>query len=254
MCIVTLHHQDHPVYKLIVASNRDEFYERPTAQAEFWEDYPYILGGRDLKEMGTWLGITKQGRFAVLTNYRDIASERPERKSRGKIVNQFLTSNEEPVTLFEKLQQQRTEYNGFNLIAGTVDDIFHYGNNERHLTKLQTGTHSISNGSLDANWPKTKKAKEMLQTYVQHQQDINIEDLFEQLNDRETAPDPLLPNTGVERDLERNLSSIFIENVPNYGTRVSTVILVTYNNDVTFVERKYEKGEYADEARFSFSI
>src|SRR5699024_6581580 len=156
--------------------------------------------------------------------------------------------------LFEKLQQQRTEYNGFNLIAGTVDDLFHYGNNERHLTKLQTGTHSISNGSLDANWPKTKKAKEMLQTYVQHQQDIYIEDLFEQLNYRETDPNRLLSDTCVERQLLLNLSSIFIDNLPNYRTRVSTVLLVTHNNDVIFVERPFEQCQYADQTRFSFSI
>ena len=107
MCIVTFNQHQHPKYKLIIASNRDEFYERPTAQAHFWEDHPSILAGRDLKEMGTWLGVTQTGRIAILTNFRDLASERLERKSRGTIVKEFLASEEEPLALMEQLQQNK---------------------------------------------------------------------------------------------------------------------------------------------------
>lgn len=254
MCIVSLHCQDHPTYKLIVAANRDEFYERPTAQAGYWSDHPTILGGRDLRGMGTWLGITAQGRIAMLTNYRNLAAEIPDRKSRGQIVNEFLISKAEPLTLFEQLQHNRTQYNGFNVIAGTVDELYHYGNNESSITKLTSGTYSVSNGTFGAKWPKTTRAKHMLHEYVKQQDDIVVEDLFQQLNNREIAADPLLPQTGIELSLERNLSSIFIDKVPNYGTRVSTVILVSHHNEVTFVERMYDNGQYADERQFSFSL
>lgn len=254
MCIVTFHHQEHPKYKLIVASNRDEFYERPTSQANFWKDYPSILAGRDLKECGTWLGITKEGRIAMLTNYRDLASERDDRKSRGQLVNQFLMENEEPYHLFEQLQSNKAQYNGFNLIAGTVDELYHYGNNESKITPITAGAHSVSNGPLLAKWPKTKKAKEMMQEYVQSCDEIYIDDLFEQLNNRELALDEHLPSTGIDFPLERNLSSIFIDKVENYGTRTSTVILVTHDNDVTFVERTFNQGTYSDERQFTFSI
>src|SRR5699024_9274461 len=163
MCIVTFNQHQHPKYKLIIASNRDEFYERPTAQAHFWEDHPSILAGRDLKEMGTWLGITQTGRIAILTNFRDLASERLERKSRG-----------------------------------TVDQLYHYGNNELSITSFKPGTHSISNGPLNVSWPKTKKAKHMLEDYIRQDEEIYIDDIFTQLNDRQLAPDDELPNTGID--------------------------------------------------------
>lgn len=254
MCIVTLNVHDHPYYKLVIAANRDEFYERPTAQASFWSDYPYILGGRDLKEMGTWLGITKQGRVALVTNFRDLAAESKDKKSRGAIVNHFLTNNDHPITLLEQLQNEKDQYNGFNLIAGTVDDLYHYGNNESTITKITPGTHSLSNGTFQTNWPKTTKARTMLHDYVRAHEVIKVEDIFQQLNDRELAPDEALPNTGVSFELEQKLSSIFIDNVPNYGTRISTVILVTKDNKVTFAERTYENGQYADQKDFAFTI
>lgn len=254
MCIVTFNHHEHPKYKLIIASNRDEFYERPTEKAHYWEDYPYLLGGRDLKQLGTWLGITTSGRIAMLTNFRDLASENADRKSRGDIVKGFLTSSEEPLTIFEQLKKNKNNYNGFNFVAGTVDQLYHYGNTENSITTFNPGTHSVSNGPLNVSWPKTKKAKMMLQNYIQQDEDLYIEDLFTQLNNRELAPDDELPNTGIDFQLERNVSSIFIDREPNYGTRASTVILVTYDNEVTFIERTFIKGQYDDERRFEFVI
>lgn len=254
MCIVTFNQHQHPKYKLIIASNRDEFYERPTAQAHFWEDYPTILAGRDLKEMGTWLGITKTGRIAILTNFRDVTSEQFDRKSRGSIVKQFLASKEKTIDLFQKLQQNKLAYNGFNFVGGTIDHLYHYGNNEESITSFKPGTHSVSNGPLNVSWPKTRKAKMMLENYVNQDEDIYIDDIFTQLNDRQLAPNNELPHTGIDFELERNVSSIFIDREPNYGTKTSTVILVTYNNEITFVERTFEQGRYEDEKRFDFSI
>jgi len=253
MCIVTLHTQAHPNYKLVIAANRDEFYERPTAQADFWEDDSSILGGRDLKQMGTWLGITTTGRIAFLTNYRNPKMEQNDKNSRGHIVKNFLQNDDDPMTFFQQLRASRNDYNGFNFIAGNVDQLYHYGNYAHGITSLLPGTYSISNGELEANWPKTIKAKNALRQYVTEANSLDIDTLFALLNDRQLADDSELPHTGVGGDLERKLSSIFIE-MPHYGTRSSTVILVTHDNDVTFVERTFQHGQFSDERRFEFTI
>ena len=124
MCLINLHFQDHPNYKLIVAANRDEFYERPTSPAHFWEDEPNLLAGRDLVQMGTWLGITKEGRFAALTNYRDPAEFGVVKESRGEIVKNFLVEDTSPLDFIKKLSGKKDDYNGFNIIIGNADQLF----------------------------------------------------------------------------------------------------------------------------------
>lgn len=253
MCIITFHYQKHPKYKLIVAANRDEFYERPTKEAAFWQDYPQILAGRDLKEMGTWLGITKEGRFAALTNYRDLANERADRTSRGEIVTSFLTSNQDACSFLKKLRQVKDDYNGFNIILGTPDELYYYGNQQEDIVQVKSGTHSVSNHLFNTPWPKVKNARNMLQQYVDRNEEIKIDDLFKQLQDDQIAADEQLPNTGVGIDLERQLSPIFIK-TEKYGTRSSTVILISNDNEVTFIERTYNNGSFKKENKFEFQI
>src|SRR5699024_4895365 len=124
MCIITFHLHQHPTYKLILLANRDEFYDRPTAPAYFWEDHPSTLAGRDLKAMGTWMGVTKQGRIAALTNYRNPSEEAVNKQSRGHIVRSFLTSDLSAKAFCQALQNERESYNGFNLLAGTPDQLY----------------------------------------------------------------------------------------------------------------------------------
>lgn len=253
MCIISFHLQNHERYKLIVVANRDEFYERPTKEAHYWDDHNQILAGRDLQEMGTWLGITKEGRFAALTNYRDLASEQPNRISRGEIVKAFLTGKTDARLYLESIRNSKNEYNGFNVIVGSPDDLYYYGNRQSEIIHLDGGTYSLSNHLLNTPWPKVEKARTMLQDYVTTHRNIDIEILFEQLINDELAPDQLLPNTGVGIELERQLSPIFIR-TNNYGTRSSTVLLVTHDNDVTFIERTYNSGSFKKENKFSFKI
>src|SRR5699024_11691669 len=130
---------------------------------------------------------TQTGRIAILTNFRDLASERLERKSRGTIVKEFLASEEEPLALMEQLQQNKMKYNGFNFVGGNVDQLYHYGNNELSITYFKPGTYSVSNGPLNVSWPKTKKAKNMLENYINQDEDIYINDVLKQLNDIEHA-------------------------------------------------------------------
>lgn len=254
MCIISFHLQDHPKYKFILAANRDEFYERPTKEAQFWEDHPTILAGRDLEAMGTWLGVTKQGRFAALTNYRDPTKERDKKQSRGEIVTSFLLDDCAEIDFLNDLKERKEEYNGFNLlVSSSFDDVYYYGNQQANIVKVSNGTHSVSNHLLNTPWPKVNKIRDMLAQYVTNNEEINPAVLFAQLQDNELFSDHLLPDTGVGLSLERKLSPIFIK-TDNYGTRSSTVLLVSHENEVTFIERTFQSGIFRKENKYVFHL
>jgi|SRR5690625_1540734 len=253
MCIITFSYQEHPRYKLIIAANRDEFYNRPTKEAHYWEDEPTILAGRDLEAMGTWLGMTRDGRIAALTNYREPLNETEDTISRGEIVKSFLTSREHAFDYLQKLRHNKMNYNGFNVLVGTPDELYYYGNRQEDIVQMEPGTHSISNHLLNTPWPKVNKAKKMLQQYVMAHEQIDVDVLFSQLMNDEIADDELLPNTGVGHKLEQQLSPVFIK-TDVYGTRSSTVILVSHENNVTFIERTFNNGSFKRENSFSFKI
>lgn len=253
MCLINFAFNSHPRYKLVVAANRDEMYARPTAPAHFWEDHPSILAGRDLLQMGTWFGITKQGRFAALTNFRD-PTQTPEGKiSRGHIVKGFLESNDHPLDYLKSLQKHHDQYQGFNVIVGNEEQLYYYNNMVQDIKLIEPGVHGVSNHMLNTPWPKVKKGKQRLKDYLASQTVIDEDTLFNILLDRERALDDDLPDTGVGVKLERQLSPLFIR-TPQYGTRSSTVLLIDQSNHVTFIERTYHHGEFADEVHFSFQI
>lgn len=253
MCLINFQLKDHPHYKLIIAANRDEFYKRPTKAAHFWEDEPEILAGRDLMQMGTWLGITKQGRFAALTNFRDPEQTLSEQLSRGSIVKQYLEEDISSEDFVQSLKKNKDNYAGFNAIFGNPDQLFHYNNTLNEAAEIPPGTHGLSNDTLNTPWPKVIKGKKNLQEYIMGQREIDPDKLFEIVSDAEEANDEDLPQTGVGLELERKLSPMFIK-TSEYGTRSSTVLLVDNNNDVTFIERTYSNGELADENKFTFQI
>ena len=253
MCLINLHFQDHPNYKLIVAANRDEFYDRPTSPAHFWVDEPNLLAGRDLVQMGTWLGITKNGRFAALTNYRDPAQFGVVKASRGEIVKNFLIENTSTLDFIDKLNLKKDHYNGFNIIIGNAEQLHYYNNINEQIIEIPRGTHGLSNHFLNTPWPKVSSGKSMLHNYVVKHKVLDADELFTILLNAELAEDANLPNTGVELELERQLSPLFIR-TPNYGTRCSTVLLVDNDNNVTFIERTYENGLFKIENNYSFQI
>lgn len=253
MCIISFHYQQHPKYKLIVVANRDEFYRRPTKHVHFWNDHPNLLAGRDLEAKGTWLGMTKEGKFAALTNYRHPKYiERKYERSRGDIVKNFLINEIDPETYLRQLDEEKNNYSGFNVLVGHADELYYYGNEQGKITKIEPGTHSLSNQLLNTPWPKVERAKTLLHDYVMNNETVEPDDLFTQLSDNTMAHDDILPNTGVGLPLERQLSPIFIR-TKDYGTRSSTVILVTHDNEVQFIERIYNDGEFKKEIPFQFS-
>lgn len=249
MCLINFHYDDHPIYKLIVAANRDEFYERPTAPAEFWTDQPDILAGRDLLHMGTWLGVTKSGRFAALTNYRNPEEVSVGKQSRGDIVTNFLAENVSSEVFLETLKEEKDNYAGFNILVGDADSLFYFSNKRPEIMEVSAGTHGLSNHFLNTSWPKVVKGRTKLRDYVMGHDIIEPGALFDIISDADVAPDALLPSTGVGLDLERQLSPLFIK-TPTYGNRSSTVLLVSHDQSITFVERTFANGEWTDERRF----
>ena len=253
MCLINFQFHEHPNYKLIVAANRDEFYGRPTSTVQFWEDEPNILAGPDLLQMGTWLGVTKQGRFAALTNFRDPAQMEAGKVSRGAIVRDYLAGETSSERFLESLHKDKNNYTGFNLLVGNPEELFYYSNMQGNIIKVSAGTHGLSNHLLNTPWPKVTKGKNSLKTYVMGQEKVEVDALFTLLADEAIAEDANLPETGVSLDLERKLSPLFIK-IPDYGTRSSAVLLVDHDNHFTFAERTYELGELTKEKLFTFQI
>ena len=254
MCLILFSYQLHSEYPLILASNRDEFYDRPTAPAAFWEDEPEILAGRDLKECGTWLGMTESGRIAMLTNYRDPLSIKDDAPSRGELVSNFLLSHEEPTAYVQRVQQRAEEYNGFNLIFGYVSDLYYFSNREGIVQQLVPGLYGLSNHLLDTPWTKVEWGKKRLADLVSENKSFSPGDIFNILADRSRPEDVLLPDTGVGLTWERILAPMFVQS-PIYGTRYSTVVLVDRHHNVTFIERVFHSGpDRFNERKFEFTI
>jgi uncharacterized protein with NRDE domain len=253
MCLFFMAVDAHPDYRIVIAANRDEFYDRPSAPASFWPEAPQLLAGRDLRAGGTWLGITRAGRLAALTNYRDPESKGAEAPSRGKLVSDFLIGRENPVSYLERISSNACRYNGFSLLVGRNGDFYYYSNRSEGIRTLGPGIHGLSNHLLDTPWPKVEKGKKALGSLLAGKT-ICPEDLFHFLLDCTAALDELLPDTGVGLEMERMLSPVFISS-PGYGTRSSTVILLERTGKVTFIEKSFYNGpENSSTVEHSFML
>ena len=239
MCLILIALGAHSDFPLVIAANRDEYYQRPTARAGFWQDYPHILAGRDLECMGTWLGVTRSGRFAAITNFRDPRERKTEAPSRGRLVRDFLASEQEPREYLGHVAIEAPRYNGFNLLAGDIDGVFYLSSRTRSVEHMSPGIHGLSNHLLDTPWPKVERGKRRLQAALAG--DFDAEALLALLHDREPAPESELPNTGIGLDLERVLSPALIVS-PQYGTRASTAVLFGEDESVSFAERAILRG------------
>ncbi len=231
MCLVALALDQSRRFPLVVAANRDEYFARPTARLSWWSPgagRPDILGGRDLQAGGTWLGLTAQGRMALLTNVRNPARMDPAAPSRGEIVPRWLAGDTAADRFW--MQTALSGYNGFNLIAADFQagECFWASGADLHPQRLERGLYAVSNASLDTPWPKVDTLKKRLKESLMQAGSVDdlVARLFEALCDRTIAPDARLPSTGVPREIERALSSAFIR-MPEtqYGTRCSTLIV-----------------------------
>jgi uncharacterized protein with NRDE domain len=256
MCLILFSYNIHAQYKLILAANRDEFYQRPTLPAQFWNNYPNLLAGKDLKGDGTWMGITRHGRFSAITNFREPENASKNAPTRGFLVRNFLEDDSNPENYLKMIKEDTQHYNGFNLIVGTREGIYYYSNRQNKILEIRPGVHGLSNHLLNTDWPKVKKGKQLLNGMML-QYNLDVENLFSILQDRSNPPDHLLPNTGVSLEWERILSSIFIIS-HTYGTRSSTILLWDRKGNIDFFERTFIPGKECimkNETRhFSFTI
>lgn len=242
MCLILLATQAHPRFSLIVAANRDEAYARPSAAAAFWADHPGVFAGRDLEHEGTWLGLSVEGRFAAITNYRQGAPRMPSAGSRGELTRDFLTNPDRPDTYARGIESRGPlDYNGFSLIVGTPDELWFYSNRGARAERISAGVHGLSNHLLDEPWPKVTRGIAELESLLDADEPALTKRLLDLLSDRAPAPDHLLPSTGIELARERALSASFIEGEA-YGTRASTVVLVQRDGEALFIERTYKTG------------
>jgi uncharacterized protein with NRDE domain len=235
MCLILIGYHCHPGYELVVAANRDEFHERPTEPLHFWDETPQVLAGRDLQEGGTWMGITRTGRFAAITNYRDPGRVKSGAPSRGRLVRDFLQDSPPASEYFAQLRLVTADYNGFNLLLGDETGLYYHSNYTGEIRALTAGWYGLSNHLLDTPWPKVQRGLRLLRDRLDRRRDPAPDDLLDVLTDRQVAPDADLPQTGVPLEWERWLSPIFIE-APGYGTRSSTALLVGNDGNAHIVE------------------
>lgn len=251
MCLITFAYQSHPEYPLILVANRDEFYERPARPAQFWveEGHPDILAGKDLLAKGTWLGLHKNGKWAVLTNYRDIENIKDDAPSRGDLVLNYLKSSMSAKEYATLIKKDDEKYNGFNILIADQEEIIHLSNYSKELTVVEKGIHSLSNALLNTPWYKVRLTKDRLKDKIA-QNSINTDSLFEVLFDKSLAADDDLPKTGLSYDLEKAVSASFII-TPNYGTRCTTVLKINQQGEISFSERTFVLG--SDEVEYEMN-
>jgi len=219
-----------------MAANRDEFRDRSTRRLDFWDENPSILAGKDLQNGGTWMGITRKGRFAAITNFRSFAAIKENSPSRGFLVKNYLMGDESPLTYIKKIEPIASDYNGFNLLLGDINEFYYISNCKTGYQEISPGLHGLSNSYLDIPWPKVEKGKQGMTQQVQQDKPIEIKSFFMLLSDKSYPNDSLLPKTGVSLEWERMLSPIFIAD-PFYGTRSQSVLLISKKGQVEFYER-----------------
>jgi len=245
MCLIVFAWKLIPCTPIVFAGNRDEFYDRPAAAADWWQDCPNIYGGRDLQSGGTWLGMTTvngadslTSKFAAITNIRAPSEKREDAPSRGELVANYLKSDLSAQDYIASIRDTVADYNGFNLLIGDKEDLIWFSNRNlddvRNGQPLPPGIYGISNASLDTPWPKVVRTKAEFASMICQRAPVDA--YFEVLANTTPAPDCRLPDTGVSFEMERLLSSPCIVS-PNYGTRVSTVVKVHKDYPAEFNEK-----------------
>lgn len=251
MCLALVAIATHPRYPLVVAANRDEFHHRPAAAAHWWPEG--WLAGRDLGAGGAWLGVTRYGRWGLVTNVREPTRHDPAAPSRGALVPTFLRAGGDSASAVAATIASAGSSNGFNLVGGVRDQAAWGSNRSANVRVLPAGISGLSNAQLDTPWPKLRRATAALQGWCLAA-DASLDRLVDLLGDRTLAPDDELPATGVSLAWERVLSAPFIVSEA-YGTRCSTVLTIDRDGRVGFVERSFAPdGSAIGEVRESFRL
>ena len=241
MCLLVLAWNTHPRYRLVVAANRDEYHERPTAALGHWPAPDEILAGRDLRAGGTWLGIDRRRRFGIVTNFRDLVRAPPEAPSRGGLIPGYLGGVAGPGDYLAALEREAAGYGGFNLLLADGESLWYASNRGTPFTRaLAPGVHGLSNERLDTPWPKLRRVRSGFEEWLRRRGSAEGGELFALLADRAQATDEeVLPSTGISPEWERILSSPFVLH-EKYGTRCSTLVAIEPTGACYLAERRFD--------------
>jgi uncharacterized protein with NRDE domain len=266
MCLLVIAWQAHPRYRLVVAANRDEFHERPTAPMTKWPAPDDILAGRDLRANGTWLALDRRRRFGVVTNFRELQRPQAEAPSRGALIPRYLGDNAGAGDYLAAIEPEAEAYSGFNLVLSDGDSLW-YGCNRMEAAHpdaspvtratgpqwagtappsgfrraLPPGVYGLSNQFLDTPWPKLRRVRHRFEAWLGQGGAPSTEELFAMLDDRTTVEaEEDLPRTGLSPEWERILSAPFVLH-PDYGTRCSTVLLLERSGAFVLIERRFDR-------------
>jgi uncharacterized protein with NRDE domain len=254
MCLILFAHRAVPGHVLVLAANRDEFFARPTEPASYWTDAPHVLAGRDLEKGGTWMGVTRERRWAAVTNYRDGTRPETGSRSRGELVARYLLEGSSAASYAAAVASAGAEYHGFNLLVGDSEGVHYVSNRGARPQVLEPGIYGLSNHQLDTPWPKVEHGKSEMQAVLGGNPEDPTEPLLALLADRRHAADDALPETGVSRDWEKLLSSAFIR-APGYGTRASSVLLIEHGGEARLRERSFgASAELLEDRHFHFTV
>ncbi|GAC70862.1 NRDE family protein [Gordonia soli] len=240
MCLILFAWNAHPDFRLVVAANRDEYRHRRSRALARWDDLP-VIGGRDARAGGTWMGLdaVDPSRIAAVTNVRDPAAPTSTVRSRGALPVDFLAGGTTPEVAADDLVRGATEYSPVNLLVGDASSLWWATNwPTPECRAVADGVHGVSNGTLDSSWPKVVDGKTDLEEALAGPNDDLVERCLALLDDRRRAPDDRLPDNGVPLDFERGLSSKFVD-LPGYGTRSSTVVRIARDGRGDITERRY---------------
>jgi uncharacterized protein with NRDE domain len=251
MCLIVFAWNAHPAYRLILAANRDEYHARPARDAHWWPDRQNVLAGRDLQAGGTWLAVSRSGRFATVTNYRELQRTTGRLRSRGEIVSNFIGGNQGPAEFAASVDGQK--YAGYSLLVADAEHMVCASNRGDAPSLLRPGTFGLSNAALDTPWPKLVRSREALQRLIDTSA-INESSLLRLLADGRPAPVEQIDSSSLPFTLAQALSAPFVAS-RDYGTRCSTTLLWSYENDVEFCERTFDAfGNSIGTTRFRFSV
>lgn len=254
MCVIFVAFQKSRQYPFILAANRDEHYQRPTAAANFWDDHPDTLAGRDLEAQGTWLGISRTGRIAAITNRLDSGSNHESLRSRGELVSTFLQSSQSIDQYAKQLIQNRDEFNGYSILFGDYSQL-RYQSNWSHLaTNLDSGIHALSNSFINSPWPRVLVGKELLASHLRNDETVHHNRIFEILSDQSSYESfhskTCLSSANSTHSID---VPIFIK-AKSYGTRSSTVVLIDRQLNVYFEERTFGENSRVCQSQRQFNF
>ena len=240
MCVIAFAWNVHPRWRLLLIGNRDEAHARPSAPLQRWAGAPDLIAGRDLEAGGTWMGVREPGRACVVTNVRDPRASK-DGASRGLLVTDFLLGADSAAHHADALEATAARYRPFNLLLFDASDACFVSNHPGvRVRKIQPGLHGLSNGDLDAPWPKVRRVTAALERWLQSG-DEDFAPLFDAFIDETAAPDAALPDTGVGIERERLLSPVFVRG-ERYGTRATTLIALDRDGGGVIEEHRFGPG------------